>query len=247
MDRPGDEQLVRGFPATRHSALEAIRSGDEQQRRRGLNALAVAYWRPVYGYLRLHWRKPHPEACDLTQDFFAHLLQKDLLASFDARRARLRTFLRVCIDGLAANEDKAARRLKRGEGAVPIPFDFEGARAEIDRALGSVEPPDVLFEKEWARGLFAAALARLQERCAREGKEQQFALLQEYELGGGRDRPSYADLARRFGIAVTDVTNRLSWARRELRAAVLDLLRESTASQAEFREEARSLLGVDPP
>src|SRR5947209_3707883 len=101
---------------------------------------------------------------------------------------------------------RGVRRSKRSAAATS---GTAGAGAEIDRALGSVKPPDVLFEKEWARGLFAAALARLQERCAREGKEQQFALLQEYELGGGRDRPSYADLARRFGIAVTDVTNRL--------------------------------------
>src|SRR5438128_11279475 len=58
-------------------------------RRRALSALATAYWRPVYGYLRLHWRKPHDEAADLTQDFFAHALEKDLLARFDPARARL--------------------------------------------------------------------------------------------------------------------------------------------------------------
>ena len=245
MARTADERLARGFPATRHSALAAIRGGDEEQRRRGLSALAEAYWRPVYGYLRLHWRRPHDDAADLTQEFFAHLLEKDLLARFDPARSRLRTFLRACVDRVAGGGSRAARRLKRGGGVAAIPFDFEGARAEIEKAAGAAEPPDVLFEREWARGLFAAALERLRDRCAREGKSQQFALLEAYDLGEGTERPSYADLARRFGIPTTDVTNRLAWARRKLREVLLDLLRECTATESELREEARTLLRLD--
>src|SRR5712671_1013513 len=216
MARNADEHLARGFPATRNSALAAIRAGAPEERRRALSTLAGAYWRPVYGYLRLHWRKPHDEAADLTQDFFAHLIESDLLARFDPARARLRTFLRACIDGVAGGEDRAARSLKRGGGAVAVPFDFE-----------------------WARGLFAAALERLRQVCAREGKSQHFALLEAYDLGAGTERSSYADLARRFGIAATDVTNRLAWARRRLREVLLDLLRDCTATESELREEAR--------
>src|SRR3954467_12747682 len=108
-----DEPIARGFPKTRHSALEALRSGDEQLRRRGLDVLAAAYWRPVYGYLRLHWRLGHEEAADLAQELFAQLLRKDLLARFDPQRARLRTFLRLCLDSLVAGERRSAARLKR--------------------------------------------------------------------------------------------------------------------------------------
>src|SRR5437660_7821556 len=104
MARNAEEHLARGFPTTRHSALTAVREGDPEARRRALSALATAYWRPVYGYLRLHWRKPHEEAADLTQDFFAHALEKDLLARFDPERARLRTFLRACVDRVAAED-----------------------------------------------------------------------------------------------------------------------------------------------
>ena len=233
------EALARGFPATRHSALELARSPDAAQRKRGLRTLSAAYWRPVYGYLRLHWRKPHEEAADLTQDFFAELLEKDLLARFDASRARLRTWLRVCVDGLVSNHEKAAARQKRGGGAGA--FDFDQARAEVERE-NPVESPEARFEKEWARAVFAMGLSRLRERCERDGKAQHFALLEQYDLG---ERPSYAELARRFGIAVTDVTNRLAWARRELRATVLEVLGELTAGEAEFRQEARALLGLE--
>ena len=230
--------MVR-FPETRHSALAAVRSGDADARRRGLDVLAESYWRPVYGYLRLRWRKPHAEAADLTQDFFALLLENGALEKFDPSRARLRTYLRACADGLASNDRRAARR--RGQ---PVSFDFESARAEVEARAEPAASPEALFEKEWARGLFTAALGRLRERCAKIGKEQHFQIFHAYELG---DRPSYAELARRFQVSVSDVTNRLAWARRELRAEVLRLLRESTAGESEFRAEARALLGIDPP
>src|SRR5215470_9358096 len=242
MSQTADDRVVHRFPPTRHSALAAIREGGVEERRRALDALAETYWRPVYGYLRLQWRKPHEEARDLAQEFFAQLLERDLLSRFDPAKARLRTFLRTCIDRLAAGEGRAARRLKRGGGAAAVPFDFEGARAEVENAAGAAESPDVLFEREWARALFAAALARLRERCADEGKSQHFALLEQHDLAAGAERPSYAELARRFGISASDVTNRLAWSRRRLREVLLDLLRDCTASESELREEARTLL-----
>ncbi|HYY52207.1 MAG TPA: sigma-70 family RNA polymerase sigma factor [Myxococcales bacterium] len=234
--------LVRRFPATRHSALTAMRSGDGAGRARGLATLSAVYWRPVYSYLRLRWRKPHEEAADLAQEFFAELLEKDLLSRFDPSRARLRTYLRVCIDGLVSNHDKAQSREKRGGGAA-LPFDFETAREELERVAGSAESMESLFEKEWARGVFAIALQRLREACAKAGRADRYALLEQYDLADSR--PTYAELAEQFGIAVTDVTNRLFRIRRELRQVVLDVLRELTASEEEFLEEARALLGKD--
>ena len=99
----------------------------------------------------------------------------------------------------------------------------------------------MLFEKEWARGVFTIALRRLEQECASAGKSQHYALLERYDLGD--ERPTYAELARSFGVAVTDVTNRLFRVRRELRRIVLEVLRELTAGEDEFREEARALLG----
>jgi RNA polymerase sigma factor (sigma-70 family) len=233
-----DEQLVRGFPPTRHSAVALVRSGDPAARARGLKTLSSVYWRPVYSYLRLRWHRPHEEAADLAQEFFADVVQKELIARFDPSRARLRTYLRVCIDGLVANHDKAAARQKRGGGAPPLPFDFE---EEIERLNGRGDSPETLFEKAWTRGVFALALRRLQDECTSDGKAQHYALLEQYDLAG--ERPTYAELAQRFGIAVTDVTNHLFRVRRELRRIVLEVLRELTASDEEFREEARALLG----
>jgi RNA polymerase sigma factor (sigma-70 family) len=222
-----DRHLVRAFPPTRHSAIAAVRDGDAKERARGLETLAAVYWQPVYSYLRLRWRRPHEEAADLAQELFAEVVEKELIARCDPSRARLRTFLRVCIDGLVSNRDRAASRQKRDEGAA----SFE--------AFASAESPEALFEKEWARAVFAMALQRLRDECERAGKARHCALLERYHLAG--DRTSYADLAGEFGIPVTDVTNHLSRTRRELRRIVLDILRELTGSEEELREEARAL------
>src|SRR5256712_8699611 len=176
-----DEAMVRAFPPTRHSAVAAVRSADTAQRARGLAILSAVYWRPVYTYLRLRWHKPPEEAADLAQEFFAQVVQKDMFARFDPSRARLRTFLRTCIDGLVANHDKAASRQKRGGGSPHL--DFDGAREEIEGLEGGCHSPEVQFEKEWARGVFGIALRRLEQECARTGRSQNYALLQRDDLG----------------------------------------------------------------
>ena len=229
------EQLVRAFPPTRHSAIEALRSGDRAERTRALETLASVYWRPIYGYLRLRWGKEHDEAADLTQELFAEVLAKQLIARFDPARARLRTYLRVCIDGMVANRRKAAMR----RNAV-APFDFDLAREQLEQ-VPAAETPETLFEKEWGRGVFSLALRRLEEECARKGKADHYALLERYDLAP--ERPTYAALAAESGIAVTDVTNRLFRTRRELRRMVLEVLAELTGSDEELQEEARALLG----
>ncbi len=240
------------FPVTRWSAIVATRSTDAGERQRALEVLAAAYWRPIYKYIRLRWNKPNEDAKDLTQGFFGQLVEKDALANYDPSKARLRTYLRICVDGYVANEDKAAGRQKRGGDAVHLALDFDAAEHELARAaidpakLPDPETLDVFFEKEWVRSLFGLAIERLQRECAAHGKMTHFHLFEQYDLDDASLRElSYGQLARAHGIPVTDVTNYLAWARREFRRITLELLREMTGSEEEFQREARSLLGVD--
>ncbi len=238
------------FPDTRGSLVAAIKSGDGKARARALETLAEAYWRPIYTYVRLKAGIEHEEAADLTQEFFARLVEKDWLERFDASKARLRTYLRVLVDGIVANESKATVRVKRGGGLRILSLDFDAVRREVEerRAEGDLSPED-LFEREWVRSVFSMAVERVRERCAAGGKELRFALFSAYDLEGDEavERPRYEDLARRFGTSAIDVTNQLAAARRDFRRVLLDLLRELTVSDAEFRAEARALLGVEPP
>jgi RNA polymerase sigma factor (sigma-70 family) len=237
------------FPDTRGSLVAAVKSGDGEARARALETLAEAYWRPVYAYVRLKAGREHEDAADLTQEFFAQLVEKDWLVRFDPSKARLRTYLRVLVDGLVANEWKAKGRVKRGGGLQILSLDFDAVRREIEehRAAGELSPED-LFEREWVRSVFSMAVERFRETCAADGKELRFALFSAYDLEGDAavERPRYEDLARRFGTTAVDVTNQLAGARRDFRRIVLALLRELTVSDAEFRLEARALLGIEP-
>lgn len=237
-----------GFPATRWSAIEGARSSDPEERRRALDRIVSVYWKPVYKYVRARYRRSAEDAQDLTQEFFASLIERGTLNTYDPQRARLRTFLRSCVDALVANADRDARRLKRGGGVAPLSLEFELAEGELARTgLPSPERVDDFFEKEWVRSLFAAAVGQLRSACTARGKLVPFALFERYDLEDhDSGPPTYSDLAREFGIATTDVTNYLAFARREFRRITLELLRETTASDDEFRREARSLLGHAP-
>jgi RNA polymerase sigma factor (sigma-70 family) len=225
--------------------VTGAQSADPGQRSRALDSIAIAYWKPVYKYLRLRWLMDPEDARDLTQEFFTRLIEKDFLGAYDPAKGRLRTFLRTCVDRLFLNQARDARRLKRGSGAVVV-LDFGQAEHEL-AAVAQTESPEDHFEKEWVRTVFALAVDSLRRQCEAAGKTVHFELFERYHLAECVPAPSYTDLGSDFALATTDVTNYLAFARREFRRCVLDQLREMTGSEDEFRREAHSLLGVDPP
>ena len=232
------------FPLTRHSVLLAAQSADPVARSLAIEAITLAYWRPVYKYVRMKWNIDREDAADFTQEFFAHLLEKEFLNSYDSRKGRLRTFLRTCADRLFMNQMRDCKRLKRGGGSPHCSLDFEQAEREL-ATVPSSESPEARFDKEWVRSLFALGLQRFRASCASGGKMIQFELFELYDLEDDDPKPSYSQLAAKFGLATTDVTNYLAFARREFRRCVLDQLREMIATDQEFRREAQTLLGVD--
>src|SRR5713226_59222 len=246
--QPGGDR----FPPTRRSVIEAARSIDAEEREHALGALCASYWKPVYKYVRWRWNRPAEAAQDLTQGFFAELLERELLDNFDSKKSRLRTYLRICVDSFVMNEDKAGRRQKRG-GSIPhVALDFAGAEDEFGATVmnpASIPSPESLeefFEKEWVRSLFALAVEDLRQLCQERERDRTFRLFEEYDLAGDPEI-SYEKLAREYAIPVTDVTNALSWARREFRRIALERLREICASDDEFHREARAVFGSDAP
>ena len=198
----------------------------------------------MYKYVRLKWNVSADDAADFTQDFFIRLLEKEVLDSYDPSKGRLRTFLRTCADRLYMNQSRDSKRLKRGAGNVHLSLEFDEAEKELAAALPGESPEDC-FDKEWVHSLFVLGLQRLRASCASRGRMVYFELFERYDLVDEDPKPSYAQLAQEFGLSTTDVTNYLASARREFRRCVLDQLREMTASEDEFRREARVLLGVE--
>jgi RNA polymerase sigma factor (sigma-70 family) len=237
------------FPATRASAVLAAQSPHPVERERGFAVLLATYWKPVYKYLRIRYRESNEDAKDLTQEFFARALEKDFFAAYDTQKGTFRTYLRTCLDRFVANEKKAAQRQKRSPGAPVLSLDFDDAEAELARAQpAGGRSPEQSFHDEFVRNLFGVAIEKLRAECALRGKDLPFQLFERYELDRDPDEKlTYEKLAEEMHLPVTQVTNFLAFARREFRRIVLEVLREITASDREFREEARSLLGGSAP
>jgi RNA polymerase sigma factor (sigma-70 family) len=226
------------FPTTRQTLIEAAAGGGPAARE-ALSAIATVYWKPAYKHVRIAWRRSNEEAKDLVQGFFAALLEQDTLARFDPEKARLRTYLRACLDHFVQKQDESASRQKRGGGIEFAPFDFDAADREM--AAASPSPEDVFF-REWQREMFSLSLADLRDYCEASGKQVQHRIFTQYDLADGA-RPGYQELAEEHGIAVTTVTNYLAWARRELRRLAQARLNGITSGDRESRAELRFLFG----
>jgi DNA-directed RNA polymerase specialized sigma24 family protein len=234
------------FPVTNHSAIVNARSPDQVARQRALETILTSYWKPVYKYIRLKWQASNEDAKDLTQGFFANAFEKDHFANYDAAKASFQTFLRTCLDGFVANERKADSRLKRGGGVDHYSLDFAAAEDELaSHAATSTLNPEDYFHREWVRWMFTLAVDAFRQYCLDSDRTVHFQLFERYDLNDDNAQVSYASLGQEFGLEPATVNNYLAAARRDFRRIVLEKLREITATDEEFRTEARSLLGVD--
>ncbi|HYF00614.1 MAG TPA: hypothetical protein VEJ18_16960 [Planctomycetota bacterium] len=177
------------FPET---VLDVVRlSGD---------AFCRAYWKPVYHYFRVAWRKSNEDAKDLAQAFFLWLSDPAVLAKYDPQRAAFRTFLKSLLRHFAQHHDEAMGRLKRGGGRTAVPLD------------GLEVPDEQTFERDWRRALIEDAVEEVRGRL--DGVK--IRVFEAYYLSG--DRPTYEALAARFGLKVHDVQHYLAEVRSEVRS-----------------------------
>lgn len=230
---------IAPFPTTRRSVVLALASPDAAERTRAFDTLVACYWKPLYKYARVAWKRTREDAEDLAQSFFTRAFEKEPFAAYDVSKASFRTFLRLLFDRHQANEWKSGQRLKRGGAEVHL--DFAAAEEEIAQETAIVTPEEY-FQREWVRSMLALAVDRLRARCTADGKLVQFAMFEAYDLEEDHG-VSYRELAVRFGVAETQVTNYLAATRRRFRELVLEALREVTATDEEFRAESRALLG----
>lgn len=212
-----------------------------QARERALTAVIECYWRPLYKLARVIRHQTREQAEDATQSFFVRALEKDALSSYDPRRGGFRPYLRTLFENHLANEWKASQRLKRG--GLEEHLDFDSVEEELSRDRAHTTTPEEYFQREWARSVFQIAVERLRKTCVGDGQLVRFRIFDAYDIEGDRSL-TYRELSERYGIPETQVTNHLAAARRLFREIVLEQLRELTASEAEFRTEARALLGV---
>lgn len=207
------------FATTRWSVVLAARHEDSQQ---AMETLCRAYWYPLYAYVRRDGHSAH-DAQDLTQEFFARLVEKDWLRSAAPEHGRFRTFLLVAMKRFLINEWHKSSSQKRGGHIMHVPLDADDA----ERRFAS-EPdlaPDAMFERRWAMTLLEQTLNMLEAEFTATTKADDFQALK-HCLTLERGRISYTELAAKMNCG--EGAARVAVHR--LRKRFRELFRENTAA-----------------
>jgi DNA-directed RNA polymerase specialized sigma24 family protein len=210
------------FATTRWTVVLAAGPRSTPQADGALDELCRAYWFPLYAYVR---RRGHSreDAEDLTQAFFAKLLEKNYLEGLSAERGRFRAFLLAALKHFLGHEWDRARAAKRGGGVVKFPIDWGNADTHFQ--LASPEPsPDLAYDRDWAVALLEQVLARLQQESIAAGKAALFEELRPF-LMHGRGAVPVAGAAS--ALAMSEGALRV--AAHRLRRRYRELLREEVA------------------
>lgn len=219
----GSEVGRHAFVSTQWSIVLAARDAEPGRARDALSALCATYWRPLYLYVR---RSGHSieDAQDLTQSFFAHLLEKDSLQHVDPALGKFRAFLLASLKNFLANQWRRGQARKRGGETTVVSLE-DMTRAEDSCAAESAGEltPDRVYERNWALALLGRATARLDAEFTAAGKSRLFEYLKPY-LTGDRDA-RYADVAA--ALQISEVTVRVSVHR--MRGRFRDLLQQEAA------------------
>lgn len=246
-DKGGDTTVGDGpreFPRTTQGFLDHLLHPRGTADRRGLEELCRRYWKPVYFFIRVAWTKSSQDAQDLAQDFFAWLLEGDLLARYEAERAPFRTFLKAVLRRFVADRHKAAARQKRGGDATFVRIEDDGLSLEELIADSRSPDPEKVFDQAWLVTVMKHAVETVRARCAADGREAPFRVFEACDLGRQGPPPTYAELASRHGLTEAQVRNMLAAVRKAVREAVAAEIAGQTGSREQFEEEWRVFLGA---
>lgn len=230
------------FASTRWSIVAAAGRGESPEARDALAVLCRAYWYPLYAYARR--RLPSADdAQDLTQEFFARLLEKDYLQAADPRRGKFRSFLLTAFKHFLAKEHERASAQKRGGGRRPLPLDFEDGERRFRHEPADTTTAESVYERRWALTLLEQTLRRLHQEFASAGKEQIFEALKGTLTGDGAAEP-YDRIGQNLGLSEQAVKTAVHRLRRRYQEVLRAQIAETVNSEAEVEDELRDLFAA---
>jgi RNA polymerase sigma factor (sigma-70 family) len=163
-----------------------------------LEQLCRQYWYPLYAYVRRQGH-PHEDAQDLTQEFFARLLERKSLRLADRNRGRFRTFLLTSLKHFLINDRHKANRQKRGGGLRVISLDAEQTETRFQAEPADRYSPDKAFDRHWAMVLLERVLDQLEDEFTAGRRGEVFGALKPF-LTMEQGQSSYAELGAKFGL-----------------------------------------------
>ncbi|MBI4658840.1 MAG: sigma-70 family RNA polymerase sigma factor [Verrucomicrobia bacterium] len=227
------------FATTHWSVVLAAGQSASSDSAEALEKLCRTYWSPLYAYVRHRGHDAH-EAQDLTQEFFARLLQKRYLNRVDRTKGKFRCFLLAALKHFLANEWDKAKAQKRGGKQTFISLDDESAEKQYVFGLVSDLSPERIYEQRWAQTLLDQALARLWEEFAAQGKAEQFDVLKVFlqEETSYGDYPAIASQLHMNPSALAMAVCRL---RHRYRGLLVSEIAQTVENPADIEEEMRHL------
>jgi RNA polymerase sigma factor (sigma-70 family) len=230
------------FRTTHWSAVLAAGEDNSSQAEKALAELCQTYWYPLYAYVRRRGNNP-TEAEDLTQGFFARLLEKKYLRDITPGAGRFRSFLLASLKHFLANEWNAAQTAKRGGGKVIFSLDDQDAETRYQFEPAENITPETLFERRWALTVLERVLAGLRREFSANEKAELFDELKLFlstdEMGG-----SYAEVAARTGLKEGTVKVAVHRLRRRYGELLRAEISSTIKDPAEVEDEVSHLISV---
>jgi RNA polymerase sigma factor (sigma-70 family) len=235
------------FPSTHWSVVVAAGRGEVEPEtaEAALGELCQTYWAPLYSFVRSRGYTVH-DAQDLTQSFFAYLIEHKIYTRVDRQKGRFRSFLLACLKNFLADTFDRDRTLKRGGAQSFLPLheqQIKEAESLFQNHRGA-STEDRLFDRSWAEALVTAGLERLSADYRSEGKEKLFNELRMFVSGCAGPPPAYAELAVRLGVTESTLRSHVTRLRARYREALRAEVRRTVDTEAEVDEELHELLRV---
>ncbi len=230
------------FRSTHWSEVIAAGRDSSPDARRALASLCEIYWFPLYAYARRRVSSLH-EAQDLTQAFFAELLEKNYVGDATPDRGRFRAFLLTAFKNFMSKEWEKGRALKRGGGRTPISLDFDYAdsRFRIDPSGGLTA--EQCYDQQWAIALLEQILGRLKRELEESGKGEQFGELKGFIVGDHRGT-TYSQVAERLGMSEAAAKKSASRMRKRYRELLREEISQTVCRADEVDDEIRKLFAT---
>ncbi len=241
MNRTLEPQDSAWASATHWSVVLAAGQQSSPQSANALEQLCRTYWYPLYAYVRRRGVGPD-DAQDLTQEFFARMLQQGWLAKASPLKGKFRAFLLTALNHFLANEYRRAQAAKRGGGQKPLSIDQDAeSRYRLEPVCNLT--PEKLYERNWALKLFAQALARLREQYSATGKAPVYGELKQF-LSAEPKPGDYAQIAQKLGMSEAGVATAVHRLRQRYTELVRAEIAHTVSTREELEEELRSLLAA---
>lgn len=229
------------FVTTHWSVVISARDKTSPQSAEALERLCRNYWYPLYAHVRRLGNSPH-DAEDLTQEFFAQVLEKNYLEAADRERGRFRTFLLMALKRFLAGQWDRARAQKRGGGARALSLNTQLAEQRY-KAEPAELPADRMYEQRWAMAVLQESMARLHREFEQQGKGSEFERLKGFLTAGQGEIP-YADVARELGQSEGALRVSVHRLRKRFRELFREEVANTVAQAEDVDEEYRHLRAV---